>query len=64
MYRVTFRGADGLPHGIEVMASGDREAIAQCKRFYGSAAEWVLRRRRGPALEIVAESVEPQEVNE
>lgn len=62
MYRVTFKGSDGLPHGIEVMASGDREAIAECKRFYGET-EWVLRRRRGPALEIIAESCASEETS-
>lgn len=62
MYRVTFKGTDGLPHGIEVMASGDREAIAECKRFYGET-EWVLRRRRGPALEIIAESCASEETS-
>jgi len=56
IYRVTFRGADGLPHGAELVAENDSAAVKECKRFY-SAVEWVLRRRDGRGVAIIAESV-------
>lgn len=55
IYRVTFRGADGLPHGAELVAENDSAAVKECKRFYGST-EWVLRRRDGRGMGIIAES--------
>lgn len=60
IYRVTFRGADGLPHGCELVADNDAAAAAACKRFY-STTEWVLRRRDGKGVAIIAESVPKEE---
>ncbi len=54
-YALTFRGPDGLPHRDEIRAGTDAEAVKEAKRLHQNG-EWVLRRRRGPALEIVAES--------
>lgn len=60
IYRVTFRGKDGLPHGAELVADSDAAAVAECKRFYGTT-EWVLRRRDGKGLAIIAESAPKEE---
>lgn len=60
IYRVTFKGADGLPHGTELVADNDKAAVAECKRFYATT-EWVLRRRDGKGLAIIAESVPKEE---
>lgn len=53
-YPLTFRGDDGLPHRDELRAPSDAEAIAEARRLH-PGAEWVLRKRRGQALEILAE---------
>ena len=60
MYAITFRGGDNLPHRDEIRADSDRNAIAEARRLHPTG-EWVLRRRRGPALEIVAESCPEEE---
>ena len=59
IYPLTFRGSDGLPHRDEIRADSDAAAIKEANRLH-PADEWVLRKRIGPALEIIAEST-PQE---
>lgn len=63
IYRVTFRGADGLPHGAELVAENDSAAVKECKKFY-STTDWVLRRRDGRSAAIIAESVPKEAASE
>ena len=54
-YRVVFRGPDGLPHGEDVNALTDEEAIMFARRVYADRVDWVLKRQDRPTPIILAE---------